>query len=200
MHKIFIVIFIFLVCSLQAQKFGSRSRYEKRWAIFHPIVALKVKKIYKKCLPLYNFIKKDRVLDTCENGGKLDAFRHVFFMAAFAQKIKVKKVRKLGIAHEKGNYADFLKGINEQGELPDSLSSVMDLYNNELGLKIGSANKKTDLRDLRDILTEEIKKGSAVYFKRNLNGQYQTCSGEIIVLSHYKMKWFIPKCLIKTNE
>ncbi len=200
MCKVFIISFIFLMNGIFAQKFSDRSSYEKHWGFFHPFAALKVKKIYKQCLPYYNELKKTNALDVFENGGKLDAFRHAFFMAAFTQKIKVKKIRKLGIAHEKGNYKHFLNGINEQGELPDSLSSVMDLQNNELGLQVGSENKKKDLRDLRDLVTEEIKKGSAVYFKRNLNAKYQTCSGEIIELENYRSKWFIPKCLMKTNE
>ncbi|HWY12948.1 MAG TPA: hypothetical protein VN026_16555 [Bacteroidia bacterium] len=200
MCKVFIISFIFLVNGLWSQKFSSRSQHEKYWALFHPCAAIKVKKIYKKCLPLYEELKKTNALDTFQSGGKLDAFRHTFFMAAFSQTVKINKIRKLGIAHENGNYRHFLNGINEQGELPDSLAGEMDLLNNELGLKIGSQNKKKDLRDLRDIVTEEIKKGSAVYLKRNLKGQYQTCAGEIIELKDYKMKWFIPKCLIKTNE
>ncbi len=150
-------------------------------------------------MPLYEEVKKNNLLDTYENGGKLDAFRHTFFMAAFTQKIKTKKIRKLGIAHEKGNYAHFLKNIKEDGELADSLSSVMDLQNNELGFKIGSANKRKDLRDLKDLMIEEIKKGEAVYFKRNSSGQNLNCNGELILMENYKNKWFIPKCLMPTN-
>src|SRR5258708_40136496 len=200
MCKIFIITFIFLVNILWSQKFSSRSPHEKYWALFHPCAAIKVKKIYKKCLPLYEEIKKTNILDSFQSGGKLDAFRHVFFMAAFSQSVKINKIRKLGIAHENGNYRHFLNGINEQGELPDSLAGEMDLQNNELGLKIGSQNKKTELNNLKKLVIDEIKKGNAVYFKRNLNGKYQTCAGEIIELEDYREKWFIPKCLIKTNE
>lgn len=193
------IVFIFLFVEIWSQKISSRSRYEKCWAFTHPFAALKVKNIYKKCMPIYEETKKNNLLDAFENGGKRDAFRHTFFMAAFAQKIKTKKIRKLGIAHEKGNYTHFLKNIKEDGELADSLSTVMDLKNNELGFKIGSANKKKDLSGLKDLATEEIKKGEAVYFKRNSSGQYLNCNGEIILLENYKNKWFIPKCLIPTN-
>lgn len=182
-----------------SQKISGRSRYEKRWAFAHPFAALKVKKIYKRCLPLYEEIKMTNKLDQYKNGGKLDAFRHTFFMAAFAQKIKTKKLRKLGIAHEKGNQVNFIKGITEDGEFADSLSCEMDLKNNEMGFRIGSNNKKKDLRDLKDLVIEEIRKGEAVYFKRNSNGQYLTCEGEVINLERYKNKWFIPKCLIATD-
>lgn len=194
------IIFIFLFIELWPQKIGSRSCYEKRWAFTHPFAALKVKKIYKKCMPLYEELKKNKTLGHFENGGKLDAFRHAFFMAAFDQKLKTAKLRKLGIAHEKGNYARFLKNIKEEGELADSLSTVMDLKNNELGFRIGNANKKKDLQNLKMMVIEEIIKGEAVYFKRNDSGQYINCIGEVIILENYQNKWFIPKCLIKTNE
>ncbi|MBK7668826.1 MAG: hypothetical protein IPJ32_16710 [Sphingobacteriaceae bacterium] len=148
--RIFVsIVFILLCAEILSQNFGSRSRYEKCWAITHPFAALKVRKIYKTCAPFYEEVKKTKALDTFENGGKLDAFRHTFFMAAFSQKIKTKKIRKLGIAHEKGNYTHFLKNIKEDGELADSLSSVMDIKNNELGFKIGNTNKKKDLSDLK---------------------------------------------------
>ncbi len=183
-----------------SQMISDRSQYEKCWAFTHPFAALKVKKIYKKCKPIYEEVAKMNMLDHFQNGGKLDAFRHAFFMAAFAQKIKTKKLRKLGIAHEKGNYAHFLKNIKEDGELADSLSTVMDLKNNELGFRTGNGNKKTDLHNLKSLVIEEIKKGEAVYLKRNVSGHYLNCEGEIIVLENFQNKWLIPKCLTKTNE
>ncbi len=200
MRVFLIIVFIFFSAVVSAQKISERSRYEKRWAFFHPFAALKVKKIYKMCLPYYEELKKLKGLDAFENGGKLDAFRHTFFMAAFSQKIKTKKIRKLGIAHEKGNHYHFLKNIKEDGELADSLSSVMDLKNNELGLKIGSNNRKVDINNLILITIEELNKGEAIYFKRNAVGQYLSCKDEIINLENYKNKWVVPKCLIKTNE
>lgn len=194
------IILIFCFISALPQKLNNRSRYEKRWAFFHPFAALKVKKIYKQCLPIYHKIEMNNKLDPYRNGGKLDAFRHTFFMAAFSQKIKVKKVRKLGIAHEKGNHLNFYRGIKEDGELADSLACEMDLRNNETGFAIGTSNKKLNLEELESVVIERIKKGEAVYFKRNSNGQYLTCTGEIIHLDDYKAKWFIPKCLISTDR
>ena len=47
--------------------------------------------------------------------------------------MKWKKAVKLGIAHEKANLISFkkMKG-DEEGVLPDSISSVMDLFNNQV--------------------------------------------------------------------
>src|SRR3954462_1646423 len=110
MRVVLLITFIFFSVMLLGQKFGKRSHYEKHWAFFHPFAALKVKRIYKLCLPHYEEVKSSGTLDAYRNGGKLDAFRHVFFMAAFSQRINTRKLRKLGIAHEKGNYSAFLKG------------------------------------------------------------------------------------------
>jgi hypothetical protein len=200
MRIFFSIVLVFLFAEIRSQKISNRSRYEKCWAFTHPFAALKVKKIYKRCAPLYEEIKKNKVLDSFENGGKLDAFRHVFFMAAFSQKIKTKKVKKLGTAHEKGNHSNFLKHIKEDGELADSLSTVMDLQNNELGFRIGCSNKKIELQNLKNLVIEELKKGEAYYFKRNVSGQYLNCAGEVIILEKYQSRWFIPKCLVRTNE
>lgn len=194
------IVLITCFVSAFSQKLNSRSRYEKRWALLHPFAALKVKKIYKKCMPYYEEAKSNNTLDVFENGGKLDCYRHVFFMAAFSRNIKVKKLRKLGYAHEKGNYSNFLKGTLEEGELADSLSCAMDLKNNEFGFYIGTTLQLKTLKELSELTIERIKGGEAVYMKRNAAGQYLTCGNEIIDLADYKTKWFIPKCIIKTNE
>lgn len=194
-----LVLFVFQL-NTNAQSFGSRSAYEKRWSLLHPFAALKIKSIYKQVLPYYKSVKQNAELDQFENGGQLDAFRHVFFMAAFSQKVKAHAVKKLGIAHEKGNHKHFLQSITEEGELPDSLSTVMDLANNESGIAIGKNNPELNFESLKNKVLLEIKSGKALYFKRNSAGDYLTCDNKIIDLSQFKKKWSIPKCLIKTNE
>lgn len=200
LRKFITYYLLFVVAFSNAQTFGSRSAAEKKWAIFHPFAALKVRKVYKEAKPIYEQLKQKNMPDSFENGGKLDAFRHVFFMAAFAQKIKAKKVLKLGIAHEKGNYRNFLKSIKEDGELADSLSSVMDLQNNYFGVETGIKHKEKNLQELSAICLTAIVAGNAVYFKRDVHGNYLTCRGERIDLNDYRKKWFIPKCLMNTHQ
>ena len=67
----------------------------------------------------------------------MDAFRHAYWMARLTQSIGRKKALKLGEAHELGNYQDYLSGKVEEVHLPDSMSSVMDRWNNRLGAGIG---------------------------------------------------------------
>lgn len=193
----FIFFFLVISCFLHAQK---RSKYEWCWAITHPVAAIKVKLISKKCYRIY---KSDTLLitalDRFTNGGKLDAFRHTFFMAAFAQKVKIKKLRKLGEAHEKASYKIFLKSASEDGEIPDSLSTVMDLKNNETGFVIGKQNRNVDLENLKIITIKHINQGETVIMKRKLNGIYLNCDNTEINLQLYLNNWYIPKCLVPSN-
>lgn len=142
------------ICLSHAQHKG---KYQYRWALFHPIAAIKVKKIYKEVYPIYQQIKKEKVLDTIENGGKLDAFRHGFFMACFAQKVKPTKIIKLGIAHEKDDALFFVKKKKaEYADIPDSVSIQMDLFNNQLGVIIGNQYKHLPVYQLKDTILRYI--------------------------------------------
>lgn len=175
------------------------SKYERCWAVFHPFVALKIKKQLPVAMEMYHSVKKSKVLDTLESGGKLDAFRHTYTMAFLARRIKTKKLKKLGIAHEKGNKRQFVKKSLEFGERPDSLACEMDLRNNDLGFFIGSQNKTSSNEELKELVIYQIQNGNAWYLKRNSRNDYLDCEGKIIDLSQYRAKWHIPKCLLKTN-
>ncbi len=193
----FIIILFLPVCVLSQSAGGSK--YERWWALGHPFAAIKVKLISKKCYQIYN---KDLggKLDNFSNGGKLDAFRHVFFMAAFSQKVKTKKLRKLGCAHEKANYKQFLKLKTEFNESPDSLSTIMDLQNNELAFKNAAETKKLSLPELEKYVIDKIKTGNAFIMKRKKNGTYLDCVNNVIDLNLFKGKWSVPKCLVRSDE
>lgn len=176
------------------------SRYEFRWACFHPVAALKIKQQLPKALAVYNDMKKEAIPDAYNSGGKLDAFRHVYTMAFLARDIKPRKLRKLGMAHEKGNERQFRKGQQEEGERPDSLASEMDLRNNELGFMLGRDNKVVSDAALKDTVLKAIKDGEAWYLKRNARSEYVDCSGRPLNTALYRESWYVPKCLIRTNE
>lgn len=183
---------------LFSQKPG-KSKFEKKWALAHPFAAIKVKRIYRQAMPFYNDQLNFKQLDSFSNGGKLDAFRHVFFMAAFTQKVKVKKIRALGQAHEKANRYNAFHGKKEHGEVPDSISTVMDLKNNETGFLMGSSNKKIPLSELRIKAIDLINQGEALIIKRDKNGNYLTCSDQLIDLKSDISGWNTPKCLVHSN-
>lgn len=194
----FLLLFLFCVNEGFTQSV-KLSTYEWRWAFWHPIAAYKTKRIAKKCEPVYASAKRDSRLDAIENGGRVDAFRHLFYMAAFAQKIKINKVRSLGKAHEKNNYRQFLKNEREFGGLSDSLSSVMDLSNNEIGMELGVLHKNLSLAQLSEVVLEEILAGKALILMMDKKGHFLTCEGKIIDLKLYSGKWSVPKCLVKSN-
>lgn len=155
---VYLVLYILYTKNLSAQNKG---KYQYLWALAHPFVALKVKKIYKANYHIYQEVKQKKILDTLENGGKLDAFRHGFFMACFAQKIKTKKLIRLGIAHEKDEIWQYKKKQKtEYTDIPDSASIQMDLYNNEIGIQLGKKYKHLPPISLRDTLIYYIKKGN----------------------------------------
>ncbi|MES2513434.1 MAG: hypothetical protein V4580_04790 [Bacteroidota bacterium] len=176
------------------------SKYERRWAFFHPFAAFKIKGRLKQAMVIYQEVKSSKQLDDFESGGTLDAFRHSFSMAYLGQKINIKKLRKLGIAHEKGNKLSFEKNKLENGDRPDSLACEMDLRNNELGFLIGSANKKLAINELRLKMLAEIKSGNAWILKRNDKKEYISCNNEPVLINNYANKWFLPKCLVKSNQ
>jgi hypothetical protein len=198
----YIIALVLLVLCLNLNIFSQHhiSKYEKCWAVFHPVVALKIKKQLPLAMEMYHSVKKSRLLDTLESGGKLDAFRHTYTMAFLARSIKTKKLKKLGIAHEKGNKRQFTKNDLEFGERPDSLACEMDLRNNDLGFLIGSQNKTNSDQQLKELVIHEIQNGKAWYLKRNPQVQYVDCSNKTIDFSQFIARWYIPKCLIKTNE
>jgi len=183
----------------QTKTFSSLSKYEKRWAFFHPFAALKIKKHRKEMYAVYEEVKKSNVLDQYTSGGKLDAFRHIFAMAWFSKFVSVRKLRKLGKAHEKGNYLDFKKGISEDGELADSISTVMDLANNEVGFILSKKLKQANIEVIKKEAVVYIIQGGAIIVKRNAEGRYVTCGGEVIA-EEKKGIWNIPKCLVGSGS
>ncbi|HEY1040093.1 MAG TPA: hypothetical protein VGF30_11840 [Bacteroidia bacterium] len=184
--------------STSCSDFKQLGKYEKRWAVRHPFASLKIRKIKKQCDPVYAANKNNPDLDTYENGGKLDAYRHLFYTLAFTFSVKPKKVLALGEAHEKDNYLGFLKNKKEETEVADSMSCQMDLLNNaEAANLIIKLHHERNIKLASDVCIKHIKEGKAWFMKRDEQGNYLRCNGSTINLEEYKGKWNIPKCLIQ---
>ncbi len=197
----YIIIYCFCVC-LESSLISQHeiSKYECRWAFFHPFAATKVKKHLTEAMDIYKQVKNSKQLDGFESGGTLDAFRHSFTMAYLTRYVKVKKLRKLGKLHERGNEYFFYKNHQEFGERADSLACEMDLRNNELGFFIGSNHKKMSIDSLKLEILDQIAHGNAWKLKKNNQNQYVSCNNEPILADNYKKQWYLPKCLIRSNE
>ena len=116
--------------------------------IWHPLVALDALSITMNTRKVTKEHAKNPLLDEYNTGGKLDAFRHVFWMASLSAEIKWKKAWRLGNAHEKANKKDWRKGRYEDGSPPDKIAGEMDYWNNKIGLDIGKSNQSMSEEDL----------------------------------------------------
>lgn len=169
------------------------------WGISHPFAAVKIQKINRQCLSIYHQKELKTRLDSFSSGGQLDAFRHVFFMAAFHQKVKAKKLRKLGRAHENKNYRQFLKGETPGEWQHDSLSMVMDLHNNEVAFGLKTDTHSVSLEELKEKVIQSLLSGKALIMKRNRKGQLLKCDNSLLRPEDYGKVWYIPKCLVSSN-
>lgn len=197
-----LVLIVFIPISLSAREnklkaFCHLSRPEKCWVVLHPFVASKAWKATQLTRQLSIEISKDTILDGDLNGGQVDAFRHTYWLALLSQKMRWKKAWRLSEAHEKGNYLAFRKGKMEDGILPDSASSAMDRFNNQLGIDIGRANKFAEKDSLTRLVVQAILNGHAKVLAKNSHGDYLDCKGNIISVN--SKKWNIPKCLIPSG-
>ncbi len=182
------------------QKFRKLYYPEKIWIITHPFLIFKTMRISETVQKIAKEMEKDNDLDKDGNGGALDAFRHAFWMASLSQKIRKRAVRKLGIAHEKGNKIDFEKRKLEDGTIPDKISSEMDLKNNEIGIEIGYKNKNKTKEELIILIKDAVFYGKLWKIKKNKNGSFLDKNNKIINKNELKGKWENNKVLIKTNE
>lgn len=194
--------FLAVVFNISAQesnfkKFKQLSGPEKCWVIFHPFVAKKALKISEKTRRITKEIQQKKVLKGNGNGGQIDAFRHAFWMANLTQEIGKRRAKGLGKKHEKGNYKDYKKRRLEDGVIPDKISSEMDFFNNEVGIKIG---EKSKLLELEKIVVDAVLKGNCKIIKKDAYDNFLDCEGNYISLESLKGKWENNKCLVWSNE
>ncbi len=194
--KILPIIFILIVLNITAQnKFSQISRPEKIWVLMHPFSSKKAFNITKNVLIIVDSIKAIGIIGCDINGGKLDAFKHAYWMANLSKSIGNKKAKSLGIAHEKGNKLQFKKQKTEDRILPDSISCEMDLFNNIQGIEIGTNSQNMNLKEMQLATLDTLKNGKLRVLKKDNNGNCLTSQNTLINLNDWFGKWNIPKCL-----
>ena len=182
------------------KKFKELSRPEKYWVIKHPFVAKKAWRITQEVLRVTDSVAYINTLDHDRNGGQVDAFRHAYWMASLAQRISWRKSLKLGKAHEKGNYFDYLKHHLEDGVHPDKASGDMDLFNNDIGIKFGKKNKHISETDLQVMVIDAIIVGKMKIIKKDSLGNFLDEKNNIISTDSLKSRWDNGKCLVNSNK
>ena len=170
----------------------------------HPFIAKKTFHLTQQVIHVCDSLLKDSTLDADPNGGQLDAFRHAYWMASLVQRIKPNKAYALAIAHEDGNKLDFEKNKMEEGVRPDSMGTVMDIVNDQIGIEIGVQNRLKKIPgaeiEMIRLVIEMIEKGELRVLLKNKTGEYLDCEIHPISLETWKGKWGIPKCLVRSDR
>jgi hypothetical protein len=182
------------------QQFKKLSCPEKWWICTHPFVAKKALRISLEARAVAENMQTDTAVGHSKEGGRTDAFRHAYWMARLSQEMCWRKARRLGKAHEKGNYLAFKKQKTEEGEAPDSIASAMDLYNNETGIAIGRKNKQMNREKLQLLIRQLISEGKMKFIRKDALGNWLDCEGRIVDLQLYQHIWNTPRCLVDSNH
>lgn len=202
MKKMLFFIFILFASNSYSQSdfksFFKLSGPKKTWVLFHPFKAKKSLEISKEANKIADSIKKTSLLDGDASGGQVDAFRHAYWMARLRQEIGKSAARSLGKSHEKENYLTFKKRQLEDGIVPDKISSEMDLWNNEEGLKLTTKGSEISKIGLIYKVINAIKLGKMKIIKKDKKGNFLTCEGNIISAEKLKGKWKNNKCLVSS--
>ncbi|MEA3451230.1 MAG: hypothetical protein U9Q83_04935 [Bacteroidota bacterium] len=169
------------------------------WLVTHPFIAKKTLDISKHARNIADEYIADTELDGDNNGGMVDAFRHCLWMAMLVQEIKPKAAKKLGNAHEKGNYKDFKKKILEEDSLPDYKSCEMDLKNNSVGLELGKEFLGSDLETLIQLVKKKVTSGVCWKIRKNSMGRFLDENANIIPPKDWIGKWITPKILVPSD-
>ena len=204
MKKILQLLFFAFVISTNAQsgfkRFSKLSCPLKIWVIFHPFKAKKALRISLEAIKVADSIAEINLLDGDRSGGQVDAFRHAYWTAQMHQKLGKRTARSLGKAHEKDNYITYKKRKLEDGVLPDEISSEMDLYNNDEGIKLVTKKSKISKNNLIFKIANAIKSGKMKIIKKDKKGNFLTCDGKVILKETLKGKWENNKCLVDSNK
>lgn len=182
----------------KSASFSTLTCPEKWWVIWHPFKAQNALEASVKTLYITDSIGNLGTV-TDINGGRLDAFKHAYWMAILSKTIGEKAAIKLGKAHEKGNYKSFLKGKTEDGSLPDKSASDMDLFNNNAGVQIYLKNPKADETNLAALVIQSLLSGELMIIKKQ-GGIYLDCQGIPIKAATLAGKWENDKCLVPSDE
>jgi hypothetical protein len=166
---------------------------EFAWAMAHPFIAIKAKKISKRVIYITDSLEAAGVLKD-RSGGQLDAFKHAFWMASLSQQIKKKKAYKLGLAHEKFNFRQAKKGKGGG----DKAASDMDLWNNRVGASLGFDNRQLSESALIELVINWVLQGKMRVIKKDAQGNSLDSNGQLIDKLTLKT-WVNKRCLVPSD-
>lgn len=176
--------------------FFKLKRPEKCWVLLHPFKAPPAFRITQHVQSVCNEFPCDSILDCDTDGGTRDAFKHAFWMVSLCQQMHWKKALGLGKAHEASNKINFKRRQPEDGALPDSANSLMDMLNNQQGIALCHQNPGLSESMYIELILAYISAGNLWVLKKNDEGRFLDCSGQILPDSVSGRVWNAPKCLV----
>ena len=180
------------------QRFRGLNGPEKRWVLTHLCVAGKAMRVSQKVVALSAHADVAKSLDPQPNGGQVDAFRHGLWMAMLASEIGPHKAKRLGMAHEKGNFRDFRKGKLEDGAFADAAASEMDLWNNARGIALNGEGLEGIALQKR--VVELVLAGEMRILARDAAGYFLDKDGFQIQEKDWRGKWKNGRSLAPSNQ
>ena len=156
-----------------------------------------IKKAYKISLDVLktmDSLNRENFLGGNTEGGKFDAFRHIYWTYSLTREIGDEKTRRVGEIYENYNRYIF-NNIAYSGY--DSVSMTMDLFNNDIGIELGK-NKITDSLIFNEI-TNIIFSGKAKIVKKNTLEQSLDENDNVIPEEEWKKKWINNRKLVNSN-
>ncbi|MGD1848205.1 MAG: hypothetical protein ACFB10_22665 [Salibacteraceae bacterium] len=178
-------------------QFKQLSWPEKRWVCWHPMAAAKAQKISQEARFRSDSLLNSPVLDGDGQGGRVDAYRHAWWMARLAQEIGPRKAISLGKAHEKANHRASRKGQSDGWH--DRAAMEMDLKNNQAGAALVAKGEAITHQELHQRILEAIQSGELWILAKDAQGNYLDCAGKPIPQSAWQGQWITARCLQASN-
>lgn len=206
MKSFFLASFLIVPFALHSQPdtwktFWKLSRPEKGWVLSHPFKAKRAYLTTRHVRQITDSLFRLQIPDTFRHGGRIDAFRHSYWMALLTHRIGERASRKLGKRHEQGNRIDYRRARSEDGHLQDATACEMDLHNNEQGIGLALQHPAATPGELIPVCLDAIHTGSMKILLINQAGEYCDCQGRPVEMNRRGMdKWKLPICLVSSRR
>lgn len=172
----------------------SLSFKDKVWVMKNYSSVKKAFNISKNVLSVMDSLNKQNFLGGNTEGGKFDAFRHIYWTYSLTKEIGEEKARRVGEIYENYNkYMFFEKHVYGY----DSISMVMDLFNNEIGINLIKIEIDDSL--IFNEITNIILSGRAKIVKKNDLQQSLDENDNVIPEEEWKKKWINNRKLVNSN-
>ena len=172
----------------------SLSLKDKIWVMKNYSSIKKAYKISLDVLKTMDSLNKQNFLGGNTEGGKFDAFRHIYWTYSLTKEIGEEKTRRVGEIYENYNRYIF-NNIDYSGY--DSVSMAMDLFNNDIGIELGKSKIADSL--IFNEITNIIFSGKAKIVKKNTLEQSLDENNNVIPEEEWKKKWINNRKLVNSN-